>query len=63
MKFLLFVRETGRLFQSLGAAHVNARTPSVTFVNWVRGLRSNVSFELRKLWECVFALHASKSDM
>ena len=53
--------ESGRLFQSFGAAQINARSPSVTFVNWVGGLRINRSFELRKLWECALVFHVYKS--
>ena len=48
-KLSAFLTVTGRLFQSLGAAQMNARSPRVIFVNWVGGLRSNVSFELLKL--------------
>ena len=51
------------VFQSLGAAQMNAWSPRVIFVNWVGGLRSNVSFELLKLWEYIFAFHASNSDI
>ena len=44
-----FLIERGRLFQILGAAQENARSPRVTLVLQVGNLRSNVSFELRRL--------------
>ena len=57
-----FRTSKGSVFQSLGAAHINALSPSVTFVLCVVVCSSRVSCELRRLCVC-FCVLGSKSSM